>query len=164
MTGHKTTQDLAPLLAPGQRSALFRLAGRTSAGVIASIAEAAGWRFLHLDLGNVDSKYEFLKAAGTTLGFPEWAGHNWDAFEELVNDLSWLPPAEGYLLLIERSSRLADADEASLRMALDILGNALAARKPGDAPFLALARGAGALASRLPAVAVEKTPRKGSAS
>lgn len=160
MTGQAMTQDLARLLEKGKGSELYRLPGRTSADTIEAAAEAAGWRFLHLDLGKVDSKAEFLRAAGRALKFPEWAGRNWDAFEELVNDLSWLPSAEGYLLLIERASALADKEPETLRMALDILGDALGARKDGPR-VVALARGAGSLAAKLPAVEIAKPAAKG---
>jgi hypothetical protein len=154
------TQDLARLLEKGEGSAMRRLAGRTSAATIEDVAKKAGWRFLHLDLGKVDSKAEFLRAAGRALKFPEWAGRNWDAFEELVNDLSWLPPAEGYLLLIERASGLAGKEPETLHMALDILGDALERRKAGQPRVVALARGAGELAAKLPAVAVGRTAAK----
>ncbi len=162
MTGKAMTQDLARALAKGKDSELYRLPGRTSAATIEQVAEGAGWRFLHLDLGKVDSKAEFLRAAGKALDFPEWAGRNWDAFEELVRDLSWLPPAEGYVLLIERASGLAEKQPETLRMALDILGDALRART-GDQPrVVALVRGAGELAAKLPAVEIEKAATKGS--
>lgn len=159
MTGQAMTQDLARLLAKGKGSELYRLPGRTSAATIEAMADAAGWRFLRLDLGKVDSKAEFLRAAGKALKFPEWAGRNWDAFEELVNDLSWLPPADGYLLLIERASGLAEKEPETLRMALDILSDALDARKEGPR-VVALARGAGALTAKRPAVEVTKLAPK----
>jgi hypothetical protein len=163
MTGKAMTQELARLLDKGKTSALHRLPGRTSAATLESLAEAAGWRFLHLDLGKVDSKAEFLRAAGKALDFPDWAGRNWDAFEELVNDLAWLPPAEGYLLLIERASGLAGKEPETLRMALDILADALDARKAGQLPVVALVRGAGDIAVRLPVVEIGKPAGKGGA-
>jgi hypothetical protein len=159
MTGYDAPRDLNRLMKSGTRSGLYRLPGRTSAATLEAEARSAGWQFLHLDLGKVDSKAEFLRATARALHFPEWAGRNWDAFEELVNDLSWLPPAAGYLLLIERSSGFAAADPESLRMALEILRDALAARK-GDQPrVIALARGAGQLAAGLDAVSVATSSR-----
>ncbi len=160
MTGQKTTRNLSHVLEGGKGSGLYRLPGRTTADTLEAAAEAAGWRFLRLNLGKVDSKAEFLAAAGRALKFPEWAGRNWDAFEELVNDLSWLPPAAGYLLLIERASGLADKEPETLRMALDILSDALDGRK--DPPrVVALVRGAGELAAKLPAVKFEKAAGRG---
>ncbi len=101
----------------------------------------------------MDTKAEFLAAAGKALKFPAWAGRNWDAFEELVNDLSWLPPAQGYLLLFERASRLAGKESQTLAVALEILELASQGRlKDGSPPLVVLVRGAGRVAAGLPLV------------
>ena len=51
---------------------------------------------------------EFARA----LAFPAGSGRNWDAFEELLADLEWLP-ATGYLLIVTDADHLLaeDADE-----------------------------------------------------
>lgn len=40
------------------------------------------------------NKNELLATAGAALGFPDYFGHNWDAFDECLNDLAWLPDGE----------------------------------------------------------------------
>lgn len=146
------TQDLSSVLECGAGQ-VFRLQARTSARAIEQQARAAGWCFLHLDGARVDTKAEFLAAAAKALSFPAWAGRNWDAFEELVNDLSWLPPAQGYLLLFERTSRLARKEPQALSVALEILGAASQTRrKDGSRPLAVLVRGAGRVAAELPLV------------
>ena len=50
------------------------------------------------------TKRGLLSEFARALDFPANSGHNWDAFEELLADLEWLP-AEGYLLMV------TDADE-----------------------------------------------------
>jgi len=144
------TQNLKGVLQCGAGQ-VFRLQARTSARTIEKLAEAAGWHFLHLDGARVDTKAEFLAASAKALSFPAWAGRNWDAFEELVNDLSWLPPAKGYLLLFERASGLARKEPETLSVALDVLEMAAQGRlKDGSPPLAVLVRGAGR-------VAVERT-------
>ena len=50
---------------------------------------------------------EFAQA----LEFPDYFGHNWDALEECLADLEWLP-AKGYILLItDAGCVLPDEDE-----------------------------------------------------
>ena len=38
------------------------------------------------------SKKKLLSVFATTLRFPKYFGWNWDALEECLHDLSWLPP------------------------------------------------------------------------
>ena len=146
------TQNLNDVLQCGAGQ-VFRLQARTRARTIEKLAEAAGWCFLHLDGARVDTKAEFLAAAAKALRFPAWAGRNWDAFEELVNDLSWLPPAPGYLLLFERASWLAAKEPETLSVALDILEMASQGRrKDGSPPLAVLVRGAARVAAGRPLV------------
>jgi hypothetical protein len=46
-------------------------------------------------------KAALLNNFAAALGFPDWFGHNWDALEDCITDLSWRD-APGYVLLIER--------------------------------------------------------------
>src|SRR6266478_2963181 len=43
------------------------------------------------------------------LQFPCYFGENWDAFDECLSDLEWLP-ADGYLLLVTQSAHLLEAE------------------------------------------------------
>ena len=65
----------------------------------------------------------FLLAAGQALAFPGYYGRNWDAFEEMVNDLSWLPAA-GYVILYDYVYRFAAAQPEAWQVALAILQSA----------------------------------------
>jgi RNAse (barnase) inhibitor barstar len=40
---------------------------------------------------NVTSKKVLFATFATSLNFPDYFGENWDAFEECLRDLSWLP-------------------------------------------------------------------------
>ena len=45
------------------------------------------------------------------LQFPYYFGENWNAFDECVTDLEWLP-ADGYVLLVSDSMHLLEAESA----------------------------------------------------
>ena len=52
-----------------------------------------------------------LTECARALNFPDYFGHNWDALEECLADLEWLP-AKGYILLItDAGCVLPDAEE-----------------------------------------------------
>ena len=62
---------------------------------------------------------EFARA----LEFPDYFGHNWDAMEECLTDLEWLP-ARGYVLLITDAAHVLPNDETEYETFLEILCDA----------------------------------------
>ncbi len=97
------------------------LTGRVAAGVWAlphlpddldARIPGLGWIPIVAE-GDLASKVAFLDALRGAAGFPDWVGNNWDAFEDAMTDLSWLPL--GPLLVV------VPAPVPSL--AIDILGD-----------------------------------------
>lgn len=72
----------------------------------------AGFIVRTIDGRRARTKRGLLAEFARALAFPDGAGRNWDAFEELLTDLEWLP-AKGYLLVITDADQLLaeDADE-----------------------------------------------------
>jgi hypothetical protein len=62
---------------------------------------------------------EFARA----LEFPDYFGHNWDALEECLADLEWLP-AKGYTVLIADAQSVMPEDEEGYETLLEILNDA----------------------------------------
>lgn len=62
---------------------------------------------------------EFARA----LDFPDYFGHNWDALEECLADLEWLP-AKGYILLITNGHAVLPDDEDEYETLLEVLSDA----------------------------------------
>lgn len=62
---------------------------------------------------------EFARA----LAFPDYFGHNWDALEECLADLEWLP-AKGYILLITDAHAVLPEDEEEYETLLEVLDDA----------------------------------------
>lgn len=66
------------------------------------------------------------------LDFPDYFGHNWDALEECLTDLEWLP-AKGYILLITDAGCVLPDDEEEYETFLEILRDAGEAWGTGQA-------------------------------
>ncbi len=62
---------------------------------------------------------EFARA----LAFPDYFGHNWDALEECLADLEWLP-AKGYVLLITDAQAVIEDNEEEYETLLEVLDDA----------------------------------------
>jgi RNAse (barnase) inhibitor barstar len=71
---------------------------------------------------------EFARA----LGFPDYFGHNWDALEECLADLEWLP-AKGYVLLVNDAEQVLPRDEEDYATFLEVLSDAGEAWASGQA-------------------------------
>jgi RNAse (barnase) inhibitor barstar len=77
-------------------------------------------------------KAALLNNLASALGFPEWFGHNWDALEDCLTDLSWRN-APGHVLLIE-SPRAGD----DLGVLVDVLRSSAEFWAGRGKPFFAL--------------------------
>lgn len=62
---------------------------------------------------------EFARA----LEFPDYFGHNWDALEECLADLEWLP-AKGYVVLITDAQSVIPDDDEEYETLLEVLSDA----------------------------------------
>lgn len=62
---------------------------------------------------------EFARA----LEFPDYFGHNWDALEECLADLEWLP-ARGYVVLITDAQSVIPDDDEEYETLLEVLSDA----------------------------------------
>ena len=78
------------------------------------------------------AKEQLLKNIAQALEFPDWFGHNWDALEDCLSDLSWREAA-GTILLFEQPRR--DDDFGVLTDVLRSSAESWAARRK---PFFAL--------------------------
>lgn len=71
---------------------------------------------------------EFAKV----MDLPEYFGHNWDALEECLADLEWMP-AKGYVLLLTDAEQILPQDEEDFATLLEVLSDAGEAWATGQA-------------------------------
>ncbi len=62
---------------------------------------------------------EFARA----LSFPDYFGHDWDALEECLADLEWLP-AKGYVVIVTDAEQVLAKDKEEYPTFIDILNDA----------------------------------------
>lgn len=71
---------------------------------------------------------EFAKV----MELPDYFGHNWDALEECLADLEWMP-AKGYVLLLTDAEQILPQDEEDYATLLEVLSDAGEAWASGQA-------------------------------
>jgi len=103
-------------------------------GALLEAAREAGLRCLKIELAGCNDKAKFLARMAAALEFPPCFGQNWDALEDCLGDLAWLPAA-GYLLLLEHAADLRDAAPDDYQTAVDILAEAVETWRERGIPF-----------------------------
>jgi hypothetical protein len=106
-------------VAPG----VYRFAGSEHRANMQEELLIFGWQLFYLDGRPIRDKESFIREAGEAMGFPDYSGKNWDAFEEMIRDLSW-NRAQGYALLYEYPHHFSETAPDEWATALSILRNA----------------------------------------
>lgn len=101
---------------------------------IVSATQALGYSCVEVDLAAVHDKEGLLTALAEALAFPPWFGHNWDALEDCLTDMSWCE-AEGYVLILRHADRLHAQAEADFLTTLRILADVSTTWAEAGLPF-----------------------------
>jgi RNAse (barnase) inhibitor barstar len=136
------SNKIETLLAGDAPSGVYKLPARASIESVRHAAEKANMQFAVVDGKGVDDKASFIKAIGESLAFPSYSAKNWDAFEESMNDLSWLPSDNGYVIVFDHAGVFEAAQPKAFMTALDILGDVCKSWGDAGTPMLILVRGA----------------------
>ena len=117
------------------RSGLYRTPDAID--LLQQAAARLGIAYFGVELGGARDKDAFLAACARALGFPATFGHNWDAFADSVQDLSWRP-ARGYLVHLEHVAAFARSAPESYATAIEILRYAADDWKARGTAFIVL--------------------------
>lgn len=131
--------ELEQLFERQQANGVYRWLSPAPQHRLERAVQPRGWRVFHLDGRLTHDKTSFLRAAAAALEFPGYFGRNWDAFEEMINDLAWTPAA-GYVLLYDHLWRFACAQPEAWAVARAILETACAQWAEAGTPFIVLLR------------------------
>lgn len=100
-----------------------------------------GWVPVVVDLEGVADKSGLLARFREAGRFPDWSSANWDALEDVLGDLSWLGPAEGWLVVLDGWDGFAGRDPLDAEMVEAILGDTASAWADRGTPFVAVVSG-----------------------
>lgn len=112
----------ATLLADAAQAGVYRLPPRGRNELRAAAGEL-GHDWARISLEGVKDKAGFLSAVSQGLTFPDWFGHNWDALEDCLTDLSWRPAA-GYFIVLSHADGFRSAAREDFDTALSIFAAA----------------------------------------
>jgi RNAse (barnase) inhibitor barstar len=129
---------LADLLRPGSPSfhltdASQAVLGRTTVELSIERRTVAARRIRGSRCRTTKGLFDEMAAA---LQFPAYFGGNWNALDDMLSDLGWLP-AEAYLLVVEDADEMLveEADEV-LAVCLDVLATSAASASPVPFQFV----------------------------
>jgi len=84
---------------------------------------SGNFHVFHVNGAQCKTKSSMFTEFGKRLGFPSYFGRNWDAFEECIRDLEWLP-ARGYILVITCADKLLSRNRKDFEIFVDIMNAA----------------------------------------
>ena len=124
---------------PTLRRASTGIRSRSATPALRQRLERAGWATATVDLAEAADKSAILDAIGRGLVFPAWVGHNWDALDDALRDLSWWPAGtRGRLIVIRGAGRGGSPrDRETLH---DVLATATARWAASGTPLVVLLR------------------------
>jgi len=126
------TEDLCARLHDVTEAGVYRLSCPLT--VLEANVVLSGLILFEVDMSVVHGKGEFLAAMAQVLRAPDWFGHNWDAFADVLGDLSW-QPASGYVLLICGGDEKMGLSEADHEIVTEIFNDTVNYWKSQGKPF-----------------------------
>jgi hypothetical protein len=99
-----------------------------------------GYLVAVLDGAVAGSREGFFTEIARVLHFPDYFGRNWDAVNDCLTDLTWLPAA-GYVLLYDGFGQLARDQPEQWQIGLKVLNVAAAFWKQSRTPMFILLYG-----------------------
>jgi hypothetical protein len=135
---------LAAVVSGARQPGLYRWLSRAHPAAVRRELASAGWALHCLDGTRIRDAAALFDACADTLQFPAYFGNNWDALQDCLGDLSWLPP-QPRVVLWDRVGLLASGDPEAWSIAQDVFATAAKERANAGAPALyTLIRGDGA--------------------
>ncbi len=78
----------------------------TKVNVVKNELASSPVKMISVDLSKVSSDDDLFVAIASALHFPDYFGRNWDALDECLTDMEWLPRTQGYVLFVDGAEAL----------------------------------------------------------
>jgi RNAse (barnase) inhibitor barstar len=88
-----------------------------------------------VDGTGLNSKEELLSRLSQAMKFPSYFGSNWDALEECLNDLEWLP-AKGYVIQFKNADNFIKRYTSDFEVFTQIIESVSSSWKRKKADFI----------------------------
>lgn len=144
-------KDLREILEDHLSSGVYALRSDYPLDEMDRLIADRGLAIFHLNGASIREKGQFLAACAKTLEFPDYFGHNWDALEDCLTDLSW-HTASGFVIVHHGFGNFADHSPDEAATALDILHDVAEFWRGQEKTFLVLLTGEVGHGSEMPVV------------
>lgn len=142
-------KSLLQLLPDSQRAGVYQSA--LDAEEVIAAAVTAGLQVHRIDLGKAAGKSGLFDALAQAFKFPSHFGRNWDALNDCLSDLSWLP-AQGYVILLTSGQAFATDHENDFILAVELLQGVAESWQARGKPFWVLVQRQAGWSSNLPSI------------
>jgi RNAse (barnase) inhibitor barstar len=132
-TAARPSPDFRELLPQTQSAGVVHLP-KDGASAILEATKVLSYSCVEVDLTSVHDKEGLLTTFAEALAFPPWFGHNWDALEDCLTDMSWCE-AEGYVLILRHADHLHARAEGDFLTTLRILADVSTTWAEAGLPF-----------------------------
>lgn len=80
----------------------------------------------HFDLrvlrgSRMPTRRDALEHVAEVMEFPSYFGRNWDAVDECLSDLDWLPSARGFVIVVDGADRVLAEEREELRTFVGVM-------------------------------------------
>lgn len=125
------------------RAGLYQVPDHRIEAVLAG-AHDAGFAVWRVPLAKVKSKRGLMNTLARVMEFPDWFGHNWDALEDCLTDLDWVPhpngkpEVPGFALLLDACDAFKGSHREDFETLLEICASASEYWREERRPFWTL--------------------------
>lgn len=101
-------------------SYFYRISLETQIDKLLIPNEINSWEFFYVKGEEINDKVSFLETWSKAMNFPDYFGHNWDAFDDCLLDLEWCEPTPR-IVIYNNPENFAHQDPQEWEIVMDVL-------------------------------------------